>query len=312
MTYNSIHERAIITVNGESLFASIEQAKHKQYKGKPLAVVTVKGVLLSLSAEARKLGVTMNISLKEMKKLFPQVIIIMRDAKGYLRYEVRIVKILKRYTQEVEESGSGVYFADVTGLRTLLKMTYKEIGERVVNDIRKDLGISLPTALSTSCVLSHFGSKWGESRELRIVNTKNATKMLKEFFVEDIWNISGNTIAYLNKLRIYSAYDLMKLPLATVEKVFQKPILELWKELHGISVWHDLPLGENDIDYNPTHVKPYHSYDKQHRTSISNITSTLEKLYARMTGTNATPLALQMFEERIKRHLVVPYIGKVS
>lgn len=316
MTHNitTTFERAIIHINSTSLFSSIEQLKHKQYKGKPLVVVTTKGVFLSVSVEAKKCGVTVAMSFKEMKKLFPEVIIVMRESKGYAPYTKKIDQILKRYTQDIEIGDRCGYFADVTGLRTLLKMTYKEIGESIISDLKKEIGVYLPTALATSKVLAHLGSKDADLRALCVVNGRNNSRILKNSFVEDIWNITSETIAYLNKLRIYSAYDLMKLPLATVEKVFQKPVVELWNELRGISVWHDISLLENDIDYNLSLVRSYHqsSLVKSSQSSSFGIAERFEKLRSRILHGSSVPLALQTFEERLKRHLIVPYIGKVS
>jgi nucleotidyltransferase/DNA polymerase involved in DNA repair len=317
MTHNNTtttFERAIIHINSTSLFASIEQLKHKQYKGKPLVVVTTKGVFLSVSVEAKKCGVAMTMSFKEMKKLFPEVIIVMRESKGYTPYTKKIDQILKRYTQDVEIENICGCFADVTGLRTLLKMTYKEIGESIIFDIKKDLGVYLPTALATSKVLAHLGSKDAPLRTLCVVNGRNSSKVLKNSFVEDIWNITSETIAYLNKLRIYSAYDLMKLPSTTVEKVFQKPVVELWNELRGVSMWHDLALIENDIDYNLSLVRSYHQngYSKNNAVPSLGLAERFEKLRSRILHGSPVPLALQTFEERLKRHLIIPYIGKVS
>ncbi len=320
MTYTTskpTQERAIIHINGESLFASIEQGKNKKYNKVPLVVMTAKDTLLSVSVEAKKLGITLSMSAKEMKKLFPHVAVVVKGRTEYAIYQKKILRILKRYTQDVEEYSTGNYFADITGLRTLLKMTYQEIGSHIVNDFDKELGVYLPVSLSSSKVLAHLGSKCGESRTLRLVNTKNSIPLLKTFFVEDIWNINSETICYLNKLRIYSAYDLVKLPQATVEKVFKTPIVELWNELRGISIWHDVNLSEDDdIDYNPSMTKLFHQEGKMSKlsspTTAFTLTDTFEKLYTKLTRTNSTPSALQSFEERLKRHLIVPYIGKVS
>jgi nucleotidyltransferase/DNA polymerase involved in DNA repair len=314
----STTERAVIHINGESLFASIEQRKNKKYKKAPLVVMTAKDSLLSVSVEAKKIGIGMTMSAKELKKLFPHVAVVVKSRDEYTTYQKKILRILKRYTQDVEEYSTGNYFADLTGLRTLLKMTYQEIGNHIVNDFDKELGVYLPVSLSSSKVLAHMGSKCGESPTLRMVNTKNSIPLLKTFFVEDIWNISSETICYLNKLRIYSAYDLVKLPQATVEKVFKTPIVELWNELRGISVWHDLTLREedDDIDYSSSMTKLFHQEGKISKvaspTAAFTLADTFEKIYTKLTRVNSTPSALQSFEERLKRHLIVPYIGKVS
>lgn len=313
MTYNtSTFERAIIHINTESFLTALEQKKHKQYRNKALVVVTMHGKLLSVSSEAKKLGINITMSCKEIKKLFPNVILLVRERATYASYLGKIEKIIRRYTEDVEVYGDMSYFADVTGLRTLRKMTYKEIGDAILLDCTTVFGVSFVACLSTSKVLAHLGSTVSHVEGLSVVTVKNAARLLKKSFVEDIWNINNETIAYLNKLRIYSGYDLMKLPLATIEKVFQNPIVELWKELHGISVWHDLSL-DHDIEYNPKIVKSYTQQNVSRVTLSSNrLSDRLENFCTRLVRGGSLPFALQSFEERIKRHLIVPYIGKVS
>ena len=313
MTYNtSTFERAIIHINTESFFAALEQKKHAQYRDKALVVVTMHGKLLSISSEAKKLGVSIAMSCKEIKKLFPTVILLVRERVTYASCFGKIEKIIRRYTEDVEVYGDMSYFADVTGLRTLRKMTYTEIADAILLDCTKTFGVPFVGCLSTSKVLAHLGSTLLDGDGLSVIGRRNCVRLLKKSFVEDIWNISKDTIAYLNKVRIYTGYDLMKLPLATVEKVFQSPIIELWKELNGISVWHDLSL-DHDIEYNPKIIKSYMQQNVSRATLSSNrLSGRLENFCTRLARGGSLPLALQTFEERIKRHLIVPYIGKVS
>lgn len=65
------------------------------------------------------------------------------EGKNTLRvnYARRMYAIMRRYTPDVAEGGMNECFADITGLRTFFKMSYKEITECIVKDIYTEIGI---------------------------------------------------------------------------------------------------------------------------------------------------------------------------
>lgn len=57
--------------------------------------------------------------------------------------------ILRRYTPEVRDLGVGKCTAELTGLRTFFKMTYKEMTEAIVNDLKAELPVSVRVKIGT-------------------------------------------------------------------------------------------------------------------------------------------------------------------
>ena len=89
--------RAILHINGDSVYASLEQSKHKKYKNKAIVVVSAQGKILSMSHEAISLGMVLSMPYKELKKLFPTAIVLVRSRKEYAPYTKKIEKIIRRY-----------------------------------------------------------------------------------------------------------------------------------------------------------------------------------------------------------------------
>ncbi len=58
-----------------------------------------------------------------------------------INYSRRMYAIIRRYTPNVVEGNTNECFADLTGLRTFLKMSYKEMAHNIVTDIKKEIGI---------------------------------------------------------------------------------------------------------------------------------------------------------------------------
>ena len=58
-----------------------------------------------------------------------------------INYSRRMYAIVRRYTPEGLEGDRNECYADITGLRTLYKETYKELTETIVKDIEKEVGV---------------------------------------------------------------------------------------------------------------------------------------------------------------------------
>lgn len=61
---------------------------------------------------------------------------------GFLiNYSRRMYAIVRRYTPEGLEGDRNECYADITGLRTFYKKTYKELTDSIVKDIESEVGI---------------------------------------------------------------------------------------------------------------------------------------------------------------------------
>jgi hypothetical protein len=58
-----------------------------------------------------------------------------------INYSRRMYAIIRRYTPEVAEVMPNECFAELTGLRTFFKMSYAELAENILRDLKKEIGI---------------------------------------------------------------------------------------------------------------------------------------------------------------------------
>lgn len=59
-----------------------------------------------------------------------------------VNYSRRMYAIIRRYTPEVIEGVTNECFAEITGLRTFFKMSYAELVQAIVKDLKKEIGVS--------------------------------------------------------------------------------------------------------------------------------------------------------------------------
>jgi nucleotidyltransferase/DNA polymerase involved in DNA repair len=122
--------RPVICNDADCCFASIEQSRNPEYRGKPLITGKERGIVASMSLEAKALGITCGMRLFEVKRSCPDAIILPPDYETYRIYSKRMFAIVRRFTPDVEEYSIDECFADLTGLRRPLRMSYVEMGQK--------------------------------------------------------------------------------------------------------------------------------------------------------------------------------------
>ena len=241
----SLHSfpRAILHIDGDSFFASCEVAVNPSLRGKPVVTGRERGIASSMSYDLKAMGVTRGMSLLEIKKICPSVIIVPSDYETYSLFSKRMYEIVRRYTPDVEEYSIDECFADLTGLRRLNRMSYEKIAEKIKHELDSELGITFSIGLAPNKVLAKIGSKWQKPSGLTIIPGNRVEYYLQNLAVGKIWGIGPQTSAHLNKNGIFPALDLANKPKEWLEGRMRKPYKEIWQELRGEFVY-PLTLGE--------------------------------------------------------------------
>jgi DNA polymerase IV len=229
--------RAILHIDGDCFFVSCEVAKNPALKGKVVITGVERGIVSSLSYEAKAKGIKRAMSLREVKKICPDAIFIPSDYETYSLYSLRMFNIVRRFTSEVEEYSIDECFADLTGLQRPLKMSYEQIARKIKEEVDKDLGFTFSIGLAPSKVLAKLASKWKKPSGLTPIAARDIHTFLIKTPVESIWGIGPQTTAYLKKLGIKTAYDFASKEKDWVKNKLTKPHYEIWQELRGNLVY---------------------------------------------------------------------------
>src|ERR1043165_8520745 len=91
-------------VDMNSYFASCEQQRHPELRGKPLGVITYdspNAAVIAASIEAKKFGIKSGMRLGDCRALCPQMITITTHPAWYREIHVKIMAILRRYCDDV-------------------------------------------------------------------------------------------------------------------------------------------------------------------------------------------------------------------
>ncbi len=229
-------------MDGDAFFVACEVAKNPKLRGLPVVTGEERGIVSALSYEAKALGITRGLPIFQLKKQFPQVIILPGDYACYAHYSEMMFNIVRRYADDVEEYSIDECFAELTGLDRPLKMSYKEIAQRIQREITEELGLSISVGVAPTKVLAKVASKWKKPNGFTMIGIDTAPAFLKETPIGKIWGIGTQTSIFLKKKGVMTAFDFASKSHEWINDNLSKPYEALWFELNGRSV---MPIDPN-------------------------------------------------------------------
>src|SRR4051794_36176715 len=205
----SIHgfPRAVVHIDGDAFFASCEQSRNPALAGRPVICGKERGIVASMSYEAKRRGVTRAMRIADVLKVCPDAVFLPSDYETYSLLSKRFFAIVRRYTPDVEEYSIDECFADLTGLRRPLRLSYLKIAERIKKELDAELGFTFSLGLAPNKVVAKIASKWAKPSGLTAIPGRELHRFLADLPVEKVWGIGPNTTAFLQKHGIRTALE---------------------------------------------------------------------------------------------------------
>ena len=107
----------------------------------------------------------------------PAIIHISTSGKNFsqINYSRRMYAIIRRYTPHVAEGESNECLADLTGLRTFFKMSYTELAEQILKDLKREIGVAFTVRVAT--IDAFLGAKNKSKKSKSISTYKELNKL---------------------------------------------------------------------------------------------------------------------------------------
>lgn len=286
--------KAILHIDGDSFFASCEAAVNPSLRGRPVITGKERGIASSMSYEAKAKGVTRGMTIREIKKLCPDAIILPSDYETYSLFSRRMYAIVGRYTPAVEEYSIDECFADLTGLRRTLRMPYEAMAEAIKHDLDAELGMTFSIGLAPNKVLAKVASKWKKPNGLTFIPANRVELYLRDLPVEKLWGIGPQTTAFLNTHGVRTALEYARKPKEWLEGRMSKPYKEIWAELRGEYVY-PLTLGEKHDYQSISKTKTFTPPSNDREFVFSQLSKNIENACIKARRHNLAPRKIFFF-----------------
>ena len=204
-------ERAIIHVDMDAFYASVEQYDHPQYRNQPLVVGGIggRGVVAAASYEVRKYGVFSAMPMSRARRLCPNAVVLPVRMSRYRQVSAEVFKIFREVTPEVEGLSLDEAFLDVTASLALLG-SIETIGATVRAEILSRTGLHASVGMAHNKYLAKLASDAGKPKGFVHVPRDGVCLFLDPMPVKRIWGIGKQTLPKIQKLGILTIGQLRK------------------------------------------------------------------------------------------------------
>lgn len=187
-------DRIILHCDLNNFFASVSLLSNPTLYALPVAVCgnieERHGIVLAKNEAAKKFGVKTAEAIWEAKAKCPDLVILQPDYKKYREYSEATRKIFARYTDLIEPFGIDEAWLDVTG-STLLFGDALTIANRIRNDVKSELGLTVSIGVSFNKVFAKLGSDMKKPDAVTEISRQN--------YKEKVWPLPASELLFIGK-----------------------------------------------------------------------------------------------------------------
>ncbi len=231
-----MEDRIILHCDANSFFASVELLFHPEYQDVPVAVCGSeqerRGIVLAKNLPAKKYGIETAETVYSAKKKCPHLVILSPHYDQYVKYSRALNAIYERYTDRIEPFGIDESWLDVTGSRRLFGSGV-EIAERIRQEVKNELGLTVSIGVSFNKVFAKLGSDYKKPDGITEISRENMRQIVYPLPVGNLLFIGRRTIEALEKMGVKTIGELAATGPLFLEKKFGKHGLTISRYARG-------------------------------------------------------------------------------
>jgi DNA polymerase IV len=231
--------RTILHVDMDAFYASVEQRDYPEYRGKPVIVGSDpkegkgRGIVATCSYEARKFGVHSAQPISKAWSLCPQGIYVLPDMSKYARVSGRVMDILLKFTDMLEQASIDEAFLDVTGSERLLG-TGVEIARKIKERISGELGLTASVGVAANKFIAKVASDLEKPDGLVLVIPGKEKEFLAPLPIRRLWGVGPKTEVSLKRIGIERIGQIAAMPHREIVLKLGNSGEHLWQLAQGI------------------------------------------------------------------------------
>ncbi len=225
--------RAIFHVDLDAFYVSVEVKDNPSLKGLPVVVGAdpeggkARGVVMTASYEARKLGLRSGMPISTAYRLSPNAVYLPPRWERYAEISGQVMELLRGHADKFEQTGIDEGFLDVSD-RTKNVEEAKALAMSIKKEIRDSLGITCSIGIAPNKSLAKIASDRQKPDGLTIVPFDDPKSFLAPLPVAVIPGVGSKTQAFLKEKGIVTIGELQKVSGQELLKWFGKTGVWLW------------------------------------------------------------------------------------
>ncbi len=214
-------ERAILHVDMDAFYASVEQRDNPELRGRPVVVGggSNRGVVVAASYEVREFGVRSAMPMAEAKRRCPSLVRVTPRMSHYKAVSRQIFGIFEEFTPLVEGLSLDEAFLDVTASRAL-HGSGPQIARHIKRTIHDRTGLTASVGVAENKLVAKIASDLDKPDGLVIVSSDDCRATLDPLPVSVIPGIGRQTLVRLHNINVRSIADLRQASDRDLEPVF--------------------------------------------------------------------------------------------
>lgn len=217
-------DRAILHLDMDAFFASVEQARRPELRGLPVIVGGERGrrgVVSACSYEARAYGVHSALPIVQAERLCPHGVFLPVDMRAYLAVHRSLVKLVRQYTDLVEVASIDEAYLDVTGSRRLFGPP-RTIAHRIQEQVYDEHQVTCSIGIGPTKLLAKLAAGLNKPAGIGELTAADVHGRLRDLPVEQVCGIGPATQERLTALGLITVGMLQDVPFPLLAAAFGK------------------------------------------------------------------------------------------
>ncbi|HWG84412.1 MAG TPA: DNA polymerase IV, partial [Deinococcales bacterium] len=226
--------RAILHVDMDAFYASVEQRENPDLRGKPVVVGadprhgSGRGVVSAASYEARAFGVRSAMPVVTAYRLCPQAVFLPVRMSLYASVSRDVRAVFESFTPLIEPLSIDEAFLDVTASQGLFGPA-DEIARKVRAGVREATGLSCSAGVSTVKFVAKIASDQNKPDGLTVVPPGTERDFLAPLPVGRLWGVGPKLAAALEGMGVRRVGDIARRPREDFERRFGSAGAHVWR-----------------------------------------------------------------------------------
>lgn len=222
----------ILHIDMDAFFALVEVRENPSLAGKQVIVGYDgnRGVVLSATYEARKLGVHSAMPMSRALRLAPNALVVEPDHEKYSEVSENVMAIFESITPLVQPLSVDEAFLDVSGAQKLMG-TPSQIGEVIRARVSDEQGITCSVGVASTMFVAKLATNFAKPDGLHVVPADKVIEFLHPLSIGALWGVGEKTAEQLSRLGLVNVADIANTPVKTLTRVIGQAAAEHLYEL---------------------------------------------------------------------------------